>query len=85
MKALLVPLQKKKNVDDAHKKRSTIILGDSLLKDIEQTKLRKGIRNREKVFVKVFSGSTTKQICLYYTAAQTISEVTNNRKRLLRR
>ena len=41
-----------------------------MLKDIEQTKLRKGIGNREKVFVKGFSGATTKHMRSYVTPSK---------------
>ena len=40
------------------KKRSTVIFGDSTLKDIEQHKIRKGLGNKERVYVKHFSGAT---------------------------
>ena len=47
------------------KKRCTIILGDSMLKDIEQQKLRKGLNNKERVFVKHFSGGTVEDMKNY--------------------
>ena len=47
------------------KKRSTIILGDSMLKDIEQQKLRKGLNNKERIFVKHFSGATVEDMKNY--------------------
>ena len=39
-------------------KRTTVILGDSIVKDVEQYKIRKGLNNKERVFVKHFSGAT---------------------------
>ena len=49
----------KKSVDvERKKKRSVIILGDSLVKDVEQHKLRKGLHNKERIFIKHFSGAT---------------------------
>ena len=42
----------------SNKKRSTVILGDSIIKDIEQHKIRKGLNNKERVFVKHFPGAT---------------------------
>ena len=46
--------------DDLHvkKKRSIVILGDSTLKDIEQRKVKNGLSNNEKVYVKHFSGAS---------------------------
>ena len=37
-----------------------MILGDSLLKDIEQHKIRNGLPNKDKVFVKHFSGTMSR-------------------------
>ena len=42
----------------SNKKRSTVILGDSIIKDVEQHKIRKGLNNKERVFVKHFPGAT---------------------------
>ena len=39
-------------------KRTTVILGDSIIKDVEQYKIRKGLNNKERVFVKHFAGAT---------------------------
>ena len=47
------------------KNRSVVILGDSMLKDIEQHKVRNGLANNEKVFVKHFSGATVKDMKSY--------------------
>ena len=33
-------------------------MGDSIIKDVEQYKIRKGLNNKERVFVKHFSGAT---------------------------
>ena len=52
----------KKCTDDNKKtrtNRSTIILGDSLLKDIEAHKFKEGLGNTERVYVKSFSGTNT--------------------------
>ena len=40
-----------------NKKRSIAIIGDSIIKDIEQHKVSQALGNREKVFVKSFSGA----------------------------
>ena len=51
--------------DDMHsngkkkKQRSTTIIGDSILKDIEPRKMREAMRSTEKVFIKSFSGANT--------------------------
>ena len=50
---------------EVNKKRSVVILGDSLLKDIEQNKVRKGLGGNEKVYVKCFPGATTKHMRSY--------------------
>ena len=42
----------------SNKKRTTVILGDSIIKDVEQHKIRKGLNNKERVFVKHFPGTT---------------------------
>ena len=47
------------------KKRSVVILGDSMLKDIEPNKVKKGVGDNEKVFVKHFSGATTNHMKSY--------------------
>ena len=41
------------------KQRSTIIIGDSILKDIEQRKMREAMGTSEKVYIKSFSGVDT--------------------------
>ena len=41
------------------KQRSTTIIGDSILKDIEPRKMREAMRSTEKVFIKSFSGANT--------------------------
>ena len=46
-------VQKKKN-----NKRSTVILGDSLLKGVEQHRVKISLKNNENVYVKSFSGAT---------------------------
>ena len=49
----------RKSVDvERKKKRSVIILGDSLVKDVVQHKLCKGLHNKERIFIKHFSGAT---------------------------
>ena len=45
--------------------KKRIILGDSMLKDIEQQKLRKGLNNKERIFVKHFSGATVEDMKNY--------------------
>ena len=52
-------------VKNNRKKRSTVILGDSLLKDIEQHKIRKGLGNNDKVYVKQFSGANIEHMKSY--------------------
>ena len=47
------------------KKRSTVILGDSLIKDIEQHKIRQGLGSKEKVHVKHFSGANIEHMKSY--------------------
>ena len=47
------------------KKRSVVILGDSMLKDIEPIKVKKGVGVNEKVFVKHFTGATTNHMKSY--------------------
>ena len=46
-------------VEESKHKRSVLILGDSMLKDIEPTKVRNGVKNNVKVCVKAFPGATT--------------------------
>ena len=46
-------------------KRSIVILGDSLLKDVEPQKVRSGLNNNDKVYVKSFSGATTNHMKSY--------------------
>ena len=48
----------KDNEVRSNKKRSIVILGDSMLKDIDQHKVRKGLDIKAKVYVKHFSGAT---------------------------
>ena len=47
------------------KKRSTVILGDSKIKDVERYLIRKDLNNKEKVFVKHFSGATVEDMKNY--------------------
>ena len=47
------------------KHRSVVILGDSLLKDIDQHKVRNGVNNGQKIYVKSFSGATVKDMSSY--------------------
>ena len=47
------------------KKRSIVILGDSLVKDVKQYKLRKGLNNKERIFIKNFSGATVEDMKNY--------------------
>ena len=42
-----------------------MILGDSMLKDIESSKIRKGLNNDEKVYIKHFSGATVHHMTNY--------------------
>ena len=49
------------------KKRSTVIVGDSMLKDIQQHKIRNGLTNNEKVYVKHFAGATVEHMKSYCT------------------
>ena len=53
------------NEEKRNKNRSVVILGDSLLKDIETQKVRKSLNNNEKVYVKSFSGATTTHMKSY--------------------
>ena len=55
---------KRKQSDNKHK-RSIVVLGDSLLKGIEQHRVRNSLRNNEKVYVKHFSGATTSHMHNY--------------------
>ena len=52
-------------VEITKRNRSIVVLGDSLLKDIEQHRVRKGLQNNEKVYVKHFSGATTNHMHSY--------------------
>ena len=55
-----------KSVNVGSKKtRSIVILGDSLVKDVEQHKLRKGLNNKERIFIKHFSGATVEDMKMY--------------------
>ena len=54
----------KNNVNEI-KKRCVVILGDSIVKDIDQHKVRKGLFNNEKVYVKNFSGATVNHMKSY--------------------
>ena len=45
--------------------RSIVILGDSLIKDVEPQKVRSGLNNKDKVYVKSFSGATTNHMKSY--------------------
>ena len=47
------------------KKRSVVILGDSLIKDIDQRKIRNGLPNKDKIYVKHFSGATVDHMKSY--------------------
>ena len=42
-----------------------MILGDSMAKDIDQGKVRKGLHNNEKVYIKSFPGATTNHMKSY--------------------
>lgn len=55
-------------INTAHNKRkyrSTTIIGDSIIKDIKQYKLKKNISKGDKVYVKSFSGATTEDMVDY--------------------
>ena len=55
----------KKSVNvGSKKKRSVVILGDSLVKDVEQHKLRNSL-NKERIFIKNFSGATVEDMKTY--------------------
>ena len=55
----------KKSVNvGSKKKRSVVILGDSLVKDVEQHKLRNSL-NKERIFIKDFSGATVEDMKTY--------------------
>lgn len=41
------------------KKRTISIIGDSMVKDIKGFKMRNGMKNREKIYIKCFPGATT--------------------------
>ena len=64
----------KKKSENNHK-RSIVILGDSIIKDIEQHRVRKSLPNNEKVYVKSFSGATIKHMHSY---AQPSKEFNND-------
>ena len=51
-------METKKEEIHIKKKRTIAILGDSMLKDIDQHKVSQGLGNKEKVYVKSFSGAT---------------------------
>ena len=46
-------------------KRSILILGDSMLKDVERQKVKNGLHNMEKVYVKHFPGATSRHMKSY--------------------
>ena len=48
-----------------NRKRSILIMGDSMIKDIDQSKVRKGLHNNEKVYIKSFPGATTNHMKSY--------------------
>ena len=50
------------DVKPKKKNRSIVILGDSILKDVEQYKIRNTLNTNEKVFVKSFSGATVEDM-----------------------
>ena len=52
-------------VEITKRNRSIVVLGDSLLKDIEQHRVRKGLQNNEKVYGTHFSGATTTHMHSY--------------------
>ena len=52
-------------VEGSKHKRSVLILGDSMLKDIEPTKVRNGVKNNVKVYLKAFPGATTNHMISY--------------------
>ena len=56
---------KRNKAENTKRNRSIVVLGDSLLKDIEQHRVRKGFQNNERVFVKHFSGATTNHMFSY--------------------
>ena len=47
------------------KKRSIVILGDSILKEVELHKVRNSLESKEKVYVMHFSGATINHIKSY--------------------
>ena len=64
----------KKKSDNNHK-RSIVVLGDSIIKDIEQHRVRISLHYKEKVYVKSFSGATIKHMRSY---AQPTKEFNND-------
>ena len=64
---------KRKQSDNKHK-RSIVVLGDSLLKGIEQHRVRNSLRNNEKVYVKHFSGATTSHMHNYVQPIKRIQQ-----------
>ena len=48
-----------KNSAEVHEKRNITILGDSMIKHIERYKMRQGMKNNEKIYVKTFPGAKT--------------------------
>ena len=62
-KSIIIP--KKNN------KRTTVILGDSIIKDIEAPKVKGSLTNDEKVYVKCFPGATTDHMKSYVIPTKT--------------
>ena len=58
------PIKKTEN-GVINRKRSILIMGDSMIKDIDQSKVRKGLHNNEKVYIKSFPGATTNHMKSY--------------------
>ena len=66
---------KKKNneqvlpTDDVHnnfrKKRSVLVVGDSMVQRLDKHKMRRGVYNQQRVFIKSFPGATTKDMLSY--------------------
>ena len=52
------PIKKTEN-GVINRKRSILIMGDSMIKNIDQSKVRKGLHNNEKVYIKSFPRATT--------------------------
>ena len=55
--------------------RSVVILGDSMIKDIDQGKVRKGLHDNEKVYIKSFPGATTNHMKSYVNPSKEFNDL----------